>query len=354
MLIALGLVLSTPGAAAAGPAACTCRNLESLQQDYQNAVYLEGYMRRLAEHLKAIEAPLIEARRTAPDSYEAGVMISSRTDPARAAFEAQNLHLPFDHVAGYTGPDRVSMPRGTCAQLQADLDALENGSPCEAMADVALAHELFHRDNCNRLGADAYWSRLDSEIALEEADAYHAQAANLKAELRRVLDASQVTYHGRWPLTVTVPGAMNVGYLFVTRSDDLGQSSSGDTWAMTGKGSTTVTIEQAEIGGMACSGSGSVDSEFQVTMTTDGLTFGLDLVGTVTGGNPALSCPGGGGMGFPPPDPVLGQVASGQPLHAGDNQVGGDWGAPMRAVLAGMGQVTGDADIVLSVTCEGQ
>ena len=336
---------------AAGPPACTCHNLESLQQDYQNAVYLEKYMRELAEHLKSIEAPLLKARQTDPDSYEASVEISSRTGPARDAYEKSHLKLPFSKIKDYSGPERVPMEKETCQQKQEDLDALENGSPCEAMADAALAHELFHRDNCNHIGVDNYWRRELSEIALEEAQAYHAQAANLKSELRRVLEDATIVYKGRWPFSVSVPGAMHVDYLFVTGTADLGQSSSGDTWAMTGHGTTTTTIETAEIAGRTCRPSGSVNSEFDATLTTNGLTFGLDIRGGVTGGNPAISCPGGMGMGMPPPDPIVGRVATGLPLKEGDNPVGGDWTGPMRGAMAGMGTVSGVADMVASVTC---
>ena len=56
-------------------------------------------------------------------------------------------------------------------------------------------------------------------------------------------------------------------------------------------------------------------------------------------------------MGFPPPDPVRGRIASAQPLKEGDNVIGGDFSAPMQGVMAGMGSVTSEGQTVLSVTC---
>ncbi len=344
----LTVLMTAP--AFAGRPECTCQNIESLQQDYQNAVFLEDYMRRLAQELAAVEARQIDLNKNHPTDPDSGRDVKSVADQARAAFERANLNLPFPQVTGYTGPKRIDMPSGTCTQDDGQLKALEKGSPCEAMADSAAAHEQAHRHLCNKMGQAAYWARPLSEMMFEEAAAYHAQAANLKTELRRVLEAATIVYKGRWPFTLKVPGAMEVEYLYVTSTTDLGNATSGDTWKMTGTGTTTTTIEKAVIAGMTCTGSGSVDAHFDATLTTDGLTFGLKLAGRVTGGSPAISCPGGGGgFGLPPPDNISDTVARNVPLKAGDTQLGGGWGNSV-----GFGMIGGVADMVLSVTCPAQ
>ena len=93
-------------------------------------------------------------------------------------------------------------------------------------------------------------------------------------------------------------------------------------------------------------------STYTAKMTTDGLTFSLEMETLSTSGALGIKCPGGGGGG-----PVgegadeAGMIAENLALAAGDNELPGDMATTMSAMMAGMGTVTGKGRRVLSVTC---
>lgn len=331
--------------------ACTCQNLESLQQDYRNAVYLEGYMRKLSAYLKAEEdrlAGLKVSSNTDPDNDQ---LIVTRVGILKENYKKEHMKLPFPKVKGYSGPTSVEMPFGSCKQDKAALDGLNNGSPCKAMADAAVLHELAHSNLCTAMGREAYWDRPASALALEEAGMYMQQAADLKSELRNVLEASKIEFRGIWRHTMSGQG-MTVTYLYENQTGDIGNASGGDTWTMTGKGETANSIESIKLPGMSCTSQGAVRNSMDVVMTTDGLTFGLDSRESRVAGEISLKCDRGGGMSMPTTDTGSGELTSGQALVAGDNPLPYGWATTIKLLMrmGGM-EVTGDPDMVLSVTC---
>jgi hypothetical protein len=118
------LVLATSRAFAMD--SCSCKNLESLQQELKNAIYETGFFDSLSQRLDAIEKKQAE------------------------------------------------MESGKCTQNAADLEAMRKGSACQEIADITLKHEEAHRTLCTSMGADRYWGRMPSEIAAEEAQRYRA------------------------------------------------------------------------------------------------------------------------------------------------------------------------------------
>lgn len=346
-LTLLALLPAAPAMAASLPE-CTCRNLASLQQDYRNAQALEAYFTLLAEHLKAYEE-----RMTARNLDQDIVLGHSRAEDED--YRQQNPPgQVMEPVDGYTGPGDVKMEPGTCTQRPEDLEALDAGSPCRGMADAALNHEAFHRENCDRMGAENYWGRMSSEIALEEAEGYRRQAAELKEELRRVLDASEVTYRADWTLEIDAQGMAQFGYRYEAHSEDIGGASAEDPWTMTGTGTSSVGWLRAVIAGMNCRPAGAVNSTYTAKMVTDGLTFSLEIEDLASSGALSLSCPGGGGGGGPVSEAGgAGVIAEGLPVKAGDTPLPGDMADEIRAIMAGSGTVSGEGERVLSVTCAG-
>lgn len=344
LLLAIALAVAQP--AQAGPPECNCNNLTSLQQDYRNAVALQAYFQTLAEYLQKFEADSLKAwgnmSKVRIDSLEEDATYRQTNPPGQV----------MEPVDGYgSGPPAVTMTPGTCTQPPNQLDAMENASPCKAMADAALNHEAFHRANCNRMGVKAYWKRLASDVALEEVEAYKAHAAELKNELRRVLDVSDVTYHGEWTLDMNIQGMAQYGYLYKTQSEDIGGATGGDRWTMTGKGTSRVNWTKAILAGKRCSPSGSVKTNYEAKMTTDGLTFDLEVDQLSTTGALAINCPGGGGGGQAAEASGGGKIATGLTVKAGDTLLPGDLGSEIRGILAGMGTVSVDGQRVFSVTC---
>jgi hypothetical protein len=339
--------------ALAAPPPCTCENLESLQQEYQNAVYLEKYMRDLAAVLKAEEVRLEGLKLSSNTDPDQNLSITATVGNLAEQYEANNFRPPFWPAKDYTGPSDVKMPYGTCEQKQEDLDAMEAGSVCEAIAEAPLAHEAAHRHLCRDvLGPEAYWNRPLSEFKLEEAEMYKLQAENLKAELRRVLDAATIRLRGQWVHTVEAQRMMKVVYNYQTLSEDIGGASGGDSWTMAGSGETTNSIDQIVLAGMNCSSTGAIKQEFDVAMTTDGLTFGLELATRRVDGDVGIRCPGGMGMSLPTADAANGTIVSAQPLVLGDNALPTGWADTIKALMASGGvSVTGEPEMVLSVTC---
>ena len=356
-IMALVASLLNPHAALADPKPCTCQNLESLQQEYQNAVYLEGYMRRLAEHLKAVEVRQGGLNTSSNQDPDQGNSLHMMSATARDAYQKANLKLPFPQVKGYTGPSDVALAPGQCRQAQRELDALKNGSPCEAIADSALAHELAHTDICLRLGVQAYWGRLPSVFALEEAEMYKAQAANLKAELRRVLDASDLRLVGEFRTSLGDDSATYTDEITYDSGDLKLASEGGDRWTMTGDGETVsmvvlnVVSPEREI----CMSQPHRQS-FAVTLRTDGLTFEVEATGH-PGKDTTITC--SKGLMVPFFGGELGKIqASRLKVAMGDTPlpVENDWllSAIMGAAAGAGASMTTVQNTTLRLTCEGQ
>lgn len=337
--------------AQASPPDCTCKNLKSLQQDYQNAVYLAEFFAQLQAHMEIYEEEFLERKKT--DPYFDKEFFST-TGAEKAQYIENKMHIP-NAVEGYTGPDDVGMEHGTCEQNPIDLDRMEAGSPCKAIADAALNHEAMHRRICNEMTKtnQDYWGRRQSEYAAEEVKAYKQQAGELKDELRRVLDEATITYEADWTFDLNIGGVAQYAYTYSGESEDIGNATAGDTWTMSGKGTSTVAWIKAVFMGKKCTPSGAVDSTYDLKMTTDGLTFGLELTGQSSSGGLSVKCPGpGGGGGQVADGGGEGVLAENLPLNQGINSLPGDMGETMRAMLAGMGTVGGGGKRILSVTCD--
>jgi hypothetical protein len=336
----------------AGPPACTCENLESLQQEYRNAIYLEQFMRQMAEVLKTEELRLKGLKSTSNNDPDKDLAIQPTVLALRDRYMAANMKLPHPQVKGYTGPTEVTMPAGSCEQPEAALQAMEDGSACEAIADATAAHELMHRDLCKAMGPEAYWDRLPSVKALEEAERYRAQAANLKSELGRVIEVSDVRLRGEWRHVVSGQG-VEIVYFYQFESGDLTASSrAGDRWIFSGTGETQDMLESMKAPGLTCSSSGAYRNSFTATMDTDGLTYGLDYREELKASDIRVTCNGGMGMAVPSTESKSGRLGSSLPLAAGDNEVPNAWADAIVALAASGGMsVTGEPKTILSVTC---
>jgi hypothetical protein len=324
---------------------CTCNNLESLQQDYQNAVYLEGFFRKLSTELEGYEKRDIAAGVSREEIDKFG-------DKFYADVTGTLMEFPFPTVKGYTGPERVPMPPGTCEQDPVLLDKMAKGSPCNGMADPALVHEFEHRELCKKMGPDVYWSRFASELAAEEADRYKIQANSLKSEIQRVLDVSDVRLRGEWMHTLSGQG-VEIVFFYKFDSGKLTTAEQGDSfWTLKGTGTTSNEIVSMKAPGVKCTSSGAVTNEMVVTMGTDGLTFGLELTETNSGGDLAVDCGYGAAMAIPTGEASTGQLAAGLPLTVGDTMIGNAWADQIMALAASEGMsVTGDPTTSLSLSC---
>ena len=294
----LAAALPVPAALADG-AACSCRHLESIQQELRNAEALLKIQQEIREKLEAVEAPLIEAKKrpTHPDS---DVNIYDRSIRERTRILA-GFTLPHPQAKGYTGPSNVKMPFGTCEQSTSDLEALKTGSQCKELADINLAHEAAHRDECRKAGASEYWKRLPSQMAAEEVVRYTEQAAALRKLLKAVLDAGEIIVEAEMEPRIQGP-QFDVTYSYKTGPIQLkGQSSPGsDEWSLTGKGKQVTRIARMRLAGMTCTASGQTNTHIDLTLQTDGLTMALAGKSTSAPGDVKVQCRGGHGMSMRP------------------------------------------------------
>ena len=213
LAIGLAIMLSAASPASALDS-CSCRNLESLQQELANAVYETGFFESLSQRLDVIEKKQIEINKD-PTNSESGKLVLQVSANARKDIMAKEFKPPHPKVTGYSGPETVDMEAGKCKQDEADLEAMRKGSACQEIADITSQHEAAHRELCKSMGADTYWGRLPSVIAAEEAERYRAQAEAMRGELKRVIDEGTLTVEAIMEPRIRGP-QFDVTYSYVT------------------------------------------------------------------------------------------------------------------------------------------
>lgn len=313
---ALALALAAQQAIAA-PADedCSCKNLESLQQELANAEYLRDAFTEMAGKLRQAEQKMDADNKLYDGDSDVNINSSSQALKAQLA---QALKLPHESPKGYTGPKVVEMEKTECAiekspnakgeKVVDTLEELRKGSQCKGVADATLKHEHEHLKKCVAMGKDAYWDRPGSAFASEEAERYAQQADDLKAQLKKVIDDGTITVEAQLEPRIKGP-QFDVTYSYVTTLAELkGKSQPGsDSWTLNGKAVRTAKIKSARIAGMNCTGVGTLKHNVDLSLETDGKTMGLRDTTTSESGNVGVKCKNGFGMSKMP----IGEMGSG-------------------------------------------
>lgn len=352
--LAAGLAMSVLDARALD--GCSCKNLESLQQELENAIYEADFFAKLSKRLDAVEKKQADINENDPTNPDAGRLVLQVSANARDQIMAGEFKPPHARVAGYTGPERVDMEAGKCTQKQADLDAMAAGSPCREIADITLEHEATHRRLCESIGADAYWARLPSVIAAEEAERYRAQADAMRRQLKRVIDEGTITVEAIMEPRV-YQSQFDVTYSYVTPKIELdGKSSPGsDRWTLDGKGIQHGTIKKMKIAGMSCTASGELRDDVKLSFDTDGLDMSLVTTTTSSKGDIYIKCKGGFGQSMRPGGETgSGSVFSGERLKNASEFVVPVAEMEFGKVIAGGGvSVSGEMKTTVTLVCPG-
>lgn len=360
MLLALALLLAPTALAAGGPS-CSCHNLKSLQQETENAAYEARFFLDMANELKAIEDHQRDLNENHPTDSEAGKSVITVSGQARERMMAEDFHLPHPQVEDYAGPTSVALVYGTCTNKPADLDGLANGAPCKEIGTITLEHEARHRAICETMGANRYWARLPSELALEEADRYQEQATAMRALLKYVIDGSTVEIESEMAPVLEGHG-MRVVYKYVMKRSKLeGKSSPGsDRWTFEGRSERVGTIQSFKMPGMTCKPSGQFNDAITLSLGLDGFTMDLDMTSKSLAGDVALKCsvPGAGsGMGQslrPMSEGGSGTVFTGLPVQLETRQVLNIADGPIGQVMAGSGMsISGEEITTVTISCPG-
>ena len=346
------LLLFTPFAAAAP---CSCKNLESLQQETENARYEAQFFADMARKFKAIRDHFEEANKD-PTNPDAGVNWANRLGLERERMMAQEFHLPNPHVTGDTGPSHVNMPFGTCAQNPDDLKSLAKGSACAEIGDIALAHEAAHRALCDRMGKTDYWMRAWDELAAEEAARYAEQAQAMERLLKGVVDKGTLTVEAVLTPTYSAQGFTARYSHTISKMELKGHSSGAPEWALMGNGRQISRLEHVQIVGMSCTPSGELIEDAGLTARTNG--FSLSLAGRMkyVSGQIKIKCKKGMGMsGFQPGEAGAGSYFEAEPFRPEMSMVRDvSTMAFAQIVKSGGINVTGEERVTVKLECPGE
>lgn len=335
-------------------ASCSCRHLESIQQEIRNAEALIEVQQKIRNELEVIEAQLIEAKKN-PLSPDSDVNIYDRSLRARGEILSK-FKLPYTPAIGYRGPAEIKMSFGTCEQSASELDKLKAGSQCQELAVINLAHESAHRAECQKSGATEYWKRLPSKMAAEEVVRYTQQVADLRKLLKKVLDAGDVIVEAHMEPRIRGP-QFDVTYSYQTGPIKLkGKSSPGsDRWSLNGNGMQVVRIGQMKISGMSCTSAGQAATQVDLSMETDGLTMALRGNSKSAPGDIKVQCHGGYGISMRPQREVgYGEYFSDQEVRTETNMSRDVHAMDFAKILAqGDLTATGTEMIKVKLICPG-
>lgn len=325
MLAALAAVLFSHAAAAQGKAdkSCDCSNLESLQQEVENARYMAEFFKTLSGELDRIEQrqdDLNKNHPTHPDSGRSVLSVSAaaRDQMMKPPAEGGLLQMPHPQVKDYTGPKKVDMEPGKCEQDAGVLDAMVAGSPCKDIAEITLRHEQTHSAECRAAGAQAYWARLPSGIAAEESERYAQQAREMMDQLRRVIDESEVTLESVTDMSGKGQGFSGSWVITTGKAVLEGKSSPGaPSWKLRGRANGTSRMTSAVVGGKACTVSGEFQDEVEYNLETDGFKVSATETTRSVSGQMQVTCGKGMGWSMRPSNEVgTGKIFSDLPLKA--------------------------------------
>jgi len=352
------LVFACPGLAFAAPKACTCKNLASVQQELKNAIYLADFMTKLSKKVADAEEAQRELKKKDPNNP-----LSRRSvrDVSEQVWTKEKAKLSVPRVPGDTGPEAIGLEEGTCKNQASDLKKVADGAACKELGDFALKHEEAHRKLCEGMGKEAYWKRLYSEFAAEEAERYKAQAKSIRDLLKKVIDGSTVKISEETELQIKASGMQHTYHIKTEAFKVSGKSSPGkDDWELTGKGTRTLAVTSVTMPGMTCTPPPQkLASKVTGTLKLDGLTMKLDATAETVGGTLTLQCkvPGKGqgfGYGVAPP----GETGGGEVFNNKDVQLAStfpeevaktSWG---KAINQAGVTATGTQTTKVEITCK--
>lgn len=322
-LAALAAALLSHGATAQVNAnkSCDCANLESIQQEVENAEYLEKFMRDLSDRLDKIEQEQVRVNQipTHPDSGRSVLSVSAnaRDQFMKPPSQGGLFDLPHPQVKGYTGPQTVNVMPNTCQNEPGVLEALELGTPCRDIAEIVLRHEAVHRAECEAVGKDAYWDRLPSSMAAEEAERYAQQSREMRDLLKRVVGEGDWSIETSLDMKGSTSGFSGAWLITSDKASLEGGSASADgKLTLTGKTRGVSRMTQATVAGKGCTISGEFIDEVEFRMETDGFSVSMTEKTKSVSGQMKVSCGKGIGMSLRPSGEVgSGPIMEGEPLQ---------------------------------------
>ena len=308
-------ILASEGVADAAPEACACKHLESVQQELENAEYLQRFYVEVAKRLEVIEKRQAEIDKD-PTHKNAGLSTKQQTAAVRDEMFNRERKLPNPRVKGYSGPSKVDFDSVNCSNRQVDLDGLRDGASCKELGDFSLAHENGHRAIClamNKAKKNSYVSQAHSLDMLEESRLYGEQAKSTRALLKKLIDGAKFRVSEKSEMRVVARQGYDATYAYETAAFDLeGKSSPGaDKWTLKGESRRSGVIKQIVIPGMQCTPYGKLNDKVTTAMTLDGLSMSMNILNTSALGDIGMRCRTPDGQGFGQSMRPVGETGSG-------------------------------------------
>jgi hypothetical protein len=287
-LAAIGAPQPLASSAIIAPAECGCRDLKTLEIELRNALRLQQAFSNKIPELSA------ENVSTSKNMLQ----IFAKGDARRGLEPVPDYKGPseFDYISYGDTQDPDQSYRYTKETLCAIdksanklLDAAKQASACAGIAAALEAHEKWHVSFCLSIGYRPYLAMHGADRAKEEAEAYGAQIAVLRAEIAKVLKKSCAAYSASGKAGDTIvsgeicdlekPFTLKTNNPFVPSFRFVPSSPTEGTWSFsTGNGL-----------------SGSCACRYTIT-GTDTLKTGIDLTGSSTGTLHGTTASGGGSM----------------------------------------------------------
>ena len=181
-LLAVGISLIAVASATA-QSKCDCSNLKVLQIELRNALRLQ----------QAYRNKIVELRTMNVSTSKNALQVFAAGEARRGLEQVTNYNGPskFDYVSWGDTQDPDQSHRYTKEKLCAftptaneQLEAAKQASACAGIGAALQAHENWHLNFCLRIGYRPYLTMHGADRAQEEVEAYGAQIAVLRAEMR--------------------------------------------------------------------------------------------------------------------------------------------------------------------------
>jgi hypothetical protein len=232
VLCSVTALVPTPSSAAE----CTCDQLSTVQSELRYAKRVEQNFR---DHV-----PTLHPMETGP-SWEELERFSARGATVGVPIVDDRPRRAIKYVPkgdGLTDAQRCALSEETLRALKKEA----KGSACDGIGEANRAHEDAHVAECVRKGFEVYWrGRHGEEIGLDEANAYAAQAAALRAVIARLLETADVRVQIKMDTYVRSAPGLPGGFSMPIDWDERGEIRAGhiemrgDLIRLNGKGIMT-------------------------------------------------------------------------------------------------------------------
>jgi len=300
----MATLISVPSLAAPD---CDCSHLAALRQELKNARTLQTRFQQESANLKSMGPANSSSAFQQFAQGPAGQGIQAPpgyNGPASVEYVPAGDNLYGDTSEGKSNADLCEFSKNTAT----DLGAVANGANCKDIAEAVRAHEDYHKSQCLAQGYKAYRDMHGADRAMEEANAYNAQAERLREGIRHVLEKATVEIWVDNKITMTSPpqNPLYSGLGIDTNGRIKATNNVSGQKELRFEGNGTYQFDFKPLGGKCTPTGVPATIQARATVLTDGETAKVswEPLGTMPRFGMRCRVPGGGqgfGMSIPVP-----------------------------------------------------